>query len=735
MGKLLWLSYSYLRFFFDYVSSIWPLTWVYKQRALEPSSDSLNSILQIIKSLYQLKDGDGNKSIDDICNEISALEFRENVLDIQDEMYGLNLLQHAVILNNKKVVELLLSNIKLPSQVGCNSVTHLTAYLGHIHILQCLIDERPFDLYKKAGLCYPSLHEGQTDVKKNMVGFMFHTTYSCEDNKLLPIEQAIVGDHVDCVQFMVEKMNAMGGRRFNLPKFLHFAASSGAEKCLEYFVQRCSDKIDHVNKMGDVPLLEAVAWGRKCAKVLIDNGADVNRVAVNGDTALHRLYRNDIDGIFAIYDTTKYLLTTGIEQLVNEINHKGETGLHLLVTHVSYIGGNFYHEEQRHKPRSQMQTDYQEQVIKTIKLLLSFNADPLIYDSLQLQPLNKLLHVTMKASRPQDTLECVQGCINSKYVYRNDFKTLARAIDVLILNGAEINTQCAVGHTPLILLLQSLLNTEVPELVRQGESILSACEMLLKNGAKCNYISEDKKTCCSLLAEIAKKVLKRPNRRSHAYVQPDLVLKKNYGDFINNLLTIFLKHGLNPNYKTTKKSPHLSGGSGNALIEFVQVTVHARCLEDFQMVYNWLLTLLQWGADPDLESYPSDPIICHSQSSIFLKKQTTQAMSHYIHEIKELQAIFENGNAEDMLYLFYKTMDHKVLYDCLATASFMARFHPMGATGQNFLSVLNRMAENPRSLKQIARVSIYKAVGRQLTTSVDQLPLPNALKQYLLKIE
>jgi ankyrin repeat protein len=733
MANMLKSGYNYIRYFFDYITTVWPVTWLYTYRSIEASSDSMNDINQIVKYLYQHQKGECDKSISEISQQIKTLNFHEDILSVRDEMYGLNLLQHAIIVNNKDIVELLISNIQIPSQVECNSVTHMAAFLGHLKILETFITERPFDMYKRAGLCYPALHEPVSYYRR--MGFMFQEKYRCEEEKLLPIEWAIVGDHLNCVEEMVKKMEEMGGRQFNLTKFLHFAASRGAEKCLDYFVKRCPDKIDHVGKTGDVPLLEAVVWGRQCAKVLIDNGADVNRVAVNGDTALHRLYRNDIDGIFAIYDTTKYLLTTGIEQLINTINLKGETALHLLVTHVSYIGGNYYHPEQRSMPRWQMQPNYQEQVIQTIKLLLSFNADPLIFDSLQLQPLNKLLHVTMKASRPHDLLECVQGCINSKYVYRNDFTSLSRAIEILIENGAEVNTQCAIGHTPLILLIQTLLNTEVPDLVQQSDSILTACDLLLKNGAKCNYISEDKKTCCSLLAELAKKMLKRPAGRNVAYVEQDFELKKRYADLVNNILVMFLKHGLNPNYTTTKKSPHLSGGSGNGLIEFVRLTVCARNGDDFKMIHMWLRTLLQWGADPDIESYPSDPIICHSQSSIFLKKQSTQPMSHFIHEIKELQAIFELGHAEELLLLFYKTMDHKVLHDCLSTASFMARFHPMGATGKSFLTLLTGMSEHPRSLKQMCRVSIHKAMNRRLAVSVDQLPLPNALKKYVLDIE
>lgn len=730
----LWKSgYSYICFFFDYITSIWPLSSLFNYNSLKVSSDSTNDVFQIIKQLYHHQKGKSSKTNSEICRDIKTLNFQEGILSIHDEMYGLNLLQHAVIVHNKEVVELVISNVQIPSRVECNSVTHMSAFLGHLDILNILVSERPFDLYKKAGLCYPSLHEPVSHYRR--MGFMFQEKFRCEEQKLLPIEWAMTGDYLDCVLEMLDTMEEMGGRRFNLRKFLHFAASRGSETCLEYFVRRCPDKINDVGKSGDVPLLEAVVWGRQCVKVLIDNGADVNKVAENGDTALHRLYRNDIDGIFAIYDTTKYLLTTGIEQLINAINLKGETALHLLVTHVSYIGGNFYHPEQRSVPRWQMQPNYQEQVVQTIKLLLSFNADPHIYDSLQLQPLNKLLHVTMKASRPHDFLECVQGCINSKYVYRNDFDSLTRAVEVLIKNGAEVNTQCAIGHTPLILLVQTLLNMEVMDLVHQGDKILLGCEMLLEKGAGCNYISEDKKTCCSLLAELAKKILKNPTRANDVYAEDVRELKHTYAELVNNILVLFLNHGLNPNYKTTKTSAHMSGGSGNALIEFVHLTMNARNSDDFQIVHMWLRTLLQWGADPDIESYQSDPIICHSQSSIFLKKQSTQAMSHYIHEIKELQAIFEHGHAEELLLLFYNSMDHKVLFDCLATTCFMARFQPMGATGTEILSVLSGMVNRPRSLKQTARVSIYKAVGRKLTASVHQLPLPKAMKQYLLNIE
>ena len=728
MPGFLQMSYHCLCYIYDCFRSTWPVSLVYGHKPLKPSPDTKSRVLYVTQQLR--RDEELESTNTDILRSIEMLPFTEDVLAIKDGTHSLNLLQHAIVLNKKEIACLIINKAYIPSSVACNHPLHLAASLGRTYILQNLLEKRPRDLNKRCGLCYPDQHE-PVDYHRRF-GFMFQPSFRCEIDKFLPMEYAILGDHLECVQLIGNSLVTQN-RGYTLSGYLHFASRHGAEKCMQHFIQKYPDQINESDSNGDVPLLLAVVWGRKCSKLLIDNGADVNMVAENGDTALHRLYRNDIDGIFAIHDTTRYLLTTGIEQLINTVNLKGETALHLLTTHVSYIGGNFYHMSQREVPRWQLQPNYQEQVIQTLKLLLDFNADPHIFDLNGLQPLNKLLHVTLKASQPDNPLECVQASINSIYIYRNDFKSLGRAIDVLVQNGSDVNTRCAIGHTPLILLVQALLNTEIPDLVQQSSAIFDAVDILLHNGANCNFVSDDQSTFSTMLARLAQRIL--VSMPSSAMTEESKDIKSQFALFINELLVRFLKHGLNPNFTSTKKSGHLAGGTGNALIEFVRLSVYASDALDFQMLHTWLRTLLKWGADPDLEPYQSDPIICHSQSSIFLKKQGTQALSHYIHEVKELQAILDNGSAEELLLLFYKTMDHKILFECLTTACFMARFHPLGATGQSFLAILNSMTDTPRSLKQIARVSIYKSLDRKLATRVDSLPLPKSLKTYLLEIE
>ena len=73
--------------------------------------------------------------------------------------------------------------------------------------------------------------------------------------------------------------------------------------------------------------------------------------------------------------------------------------------------------------------------------------------------------------------------------------------------------------------------------------------------------------------------------------------------------------------------PHISqvdGASGNVLLEMVRLARLARSPSDLEIIHSWVLTMLQGSANPDLEPYPSTPIICHSQSSIFLQPKGTQ---------------------------------------------------------------------------------------------------------------
>ncbi|KAL3882095.1 hypothetical protein ACJMK2_028466 [Sinanodonta woodiana] len=732
MGGFLDLSYRCLCYLYDCFRTTWPISLVYGSKLRQPTFDTVSKVLRIIYYLHN-QDHQSPESVS-LAHIIGSLPEDEDILSIFNGVDQYNVLQHAVLVNCEEAVCLILK--KLDGNVqhySCNAPIHLAAFLGHYRILQNLVDKFPGDVSVSHGLCYPEEHVPVSEQRR--FGIFIKSVYRCELEQHFPTEFAVIGDHVDCLKLLENRCKSNAWKFPTPSSLLHLAASNGAAKCLQYFVTQYSDHINEPDSEGDAPLLKAVVWGRDCSKILIENGADVNVVSKNGDTALHRLYRNDIDGIFAIFDTTRYLLSTGIEQLINAVNFKGETALHILVTHVSYIGGNYFHSEQRNMPRWQLQPDYQEQVIQTIELLMEFNADPAIYDLNYLQPISKLFHVAQKASMPHDSYPCVQRSIDSKYIYSNDFNSLKRATAVLLHHNSDVNSQCAIGHTPLISLLQCIMNTAISDLIQQADDIIGVLEVLLRNGANPNFMTDKQETCSTLLARIASRYFILRRQMHGTANSQALHALDQFVELVNHVLRSLLMYGLHPNHTSQKRSPFMSGGKGNALIEFVRLAQYASSTVDLEAIYKLLTTLLQWGADPDLEPYPSEPIICHSQSSIFLKKQGTHAVNHYIHEIKELESVFQDGNAEKLLHLFYNSMDHKVLFDCLNMARFIARSYPLGATGQDFVSLLNQLTENPRSLKQCARVTIYKAMDRKIARGVDQLPLPNALKNYLLNFE
>ncbi|XP_060077966.1 ankyrin-2-like [Ylistrum balloti] len=728
MASFLDFTYECLYHLNQYFKASWPVRLLFGSHLKPPSHGTELKVLRVIDLLRHKKDPQ-ESSIVKLVNELPV---DENILCVKDQVNGYNLLQLAVINGRKDILVLLAKSRVIRYHSKCSPPLHLAAHLGYEGLLEILL-KNGADVCEIGGLCYPGQHQAVKYSK--WMGLLDRPVFACQKEPSLPVFCAISENNIGCVKILLTQMTEQG-IPLPLPSvLLHFSCHKGSADCIEYFCKKFPEEVNSIDNERDTPLLAAVGWGQKCVRILIEHGADARGISKLGETALHRLYRNDIDGLFTIYDTTKFLLTTGLEQMINEVNNEYETPLHVLVTHVGFIGGHLLHKQDdgRHVSRSEMQTDYQEQVIGTLQLLLQFNADPDCENRLNLTPINKLLHIALKSSfqQQQAAIPCICDSIDAQYLYKNNFGYIKKAVEVLLKHGSNPNSQCQVGHTPLILILQCLSEMDIEDICLEQNGILETIEILLCHGAETNFMYIEQGTCSTLLSEIASRYF--AGQRYLPAIKEDMLAK--YAQLVNQVLELMLKYGMNPNHVSRKKRKHLQGGSGNALIDFVRLAQQANTTSDFAVIRLWLLTLFQWGADPDLEPYASEPIICHSQSSIFLKHQGTQALNHYIYEVKEFDSLLDDGHAQDLLLLFYNTMNHCVLYDCLSNARFMARFHPLGATGHDFVKLLTRLSENPRSLKEIARVSIYVALQRNLARRVPELPLPNPMKNYLLEIQ
>ena len=85
-----------------------------------------------------------------------------------------------------------------------------------------------------------------------------------------------------------------------------------------------------------------------------------------------------------------------------------------------------------------------------------------------------------------------------------------------------------------------------------------------------------------------------------------------------------------------------------------------------------------------------------------------------------------------IIILYYMAMEHRPLYACLKLLYTQAGLVPMRSA---LCRLIRQLYTHPRTLKQMCRVTIYNAVGRCSALSINKLPLPGPLKEYILNFD
>ena len=86
-----------------------------------------------------------------------------------------------------------------------------------------------------------------------------------------------------------------------------------------------------------------------------------------------------------------------------------------------------------------------------------------------------------------------------------------------------------------------------------------------------------------------------------------------------------------------------------------------------------------------------------------------------------------------IIRLYYMVMYHIPLYSCLKLL--YAHLNPNNPNKSALYNVIRDLCSKPRTLKQMSRVIIYNAVGQRPALTVNKLPLPTALREYVLSFE
>lgn len=224
--------------------------------------------------------------------------------------------------------------------------------------------------------------------------------------------------------------------------------------------------------------------------------------------------------------------------------------------------------------------------------------------------------------------------------------------------------------------------------------------------------------------------------------------KLNNFDFIKNILLLLLQHGLDCNitYQHVLQS----------VMDMVQ---NLRNCNDMLSVYELAKTLISYGADPNdvlngkanagstIDHYSlrgqhvnyscSDGNETSSGFRGSFRTNSRYTLHHYIILITKKEFLLTDPNRAfaRIIHLFYYSMAHEPLYNCLKSLhNFYVAQVPNKST-ENLISLITSLYKQPRTLKQICRQSVYKSLNHKLALNINKLNLPGPLKEYMLSFE
>lgn len=185
---------------------------------------------------------------------------------------------------------------------------------------------------------------------------------------------------------------------------------------------------------------------------------------------------------------------------------------------------------------------------------------------------------------------------------------------------------------------------------------------------------------------------------------------------------------------------------------------------DILCIYELTLTILQYGADPN--------VILNSKQVSGSMAAVGEALAGGSNQIRHLAApVNENGNDNmrnsfrnnarnyilfyyimlitrkefiltnpdrnytKIIYLFYYTMRHDVLFSCLKSLHNLFIVQVPNKSTEHLVNLITQLCRKPRSLKEICRVTIYESLNRKLANNINRLNMPLPIKDYVLNFE
>lgn len=604
----------------------------------------------------------------------------ENILSVMGPD-NYNLLQRAIGFNCVELVRWILGRGCDLNRGVCSLPLHIAALQGNEEIVELLL-KHGARVDSEARMCFPGPHNQVCELCSS-VGVASTDRYS---ERLQSAEYyAIDGDHSEILELLLAQ-----GEDSWLPwqqkrPLLHLACERGAWNCVRFLV---AERSEELNQCYDeyYPIHQAALQDKKFLELLIQCGAEVTaRTTTQQLTVLHVVLLLGKKSAQETLAVLRVLQDHGCRDLINEPDSLGNTPLHVLIVRYALEESRYGYQE----PRPWTKWD----MLHLVRYLLQSGAGPSI-------------------NRPGNSaLACVLRHVR-------DWEFRYELLDMLLQSGGDPNCVGRDGSAPLMVCLVPLINKDPLHCLSHTKKVfyLNSVRLLCRHGAQTNCKTRSNLTPMHVLVFTAGEyiTLNREGDKRSAFA------------FIRQLLTVLLQHGLDPNARFSQRTQHI-------LLAMFDLVLNARLPSDLEHVQALTLALLVHGADPDVQISSAEPVICHSQSSVFLKKACNQVLYYYIQLIVGKEELLNDPEERfaSLLWLYYNTMDHRKLYSCLKGFLGQAALLPP-ARAANVGRILKAMYSRPRSLKQIARVAIHQALNHQVAVSVGKLALPGPLREYLL---
>ena len=302
------------------------------------------------------------------------------------------------------------------------------------------------------------------------------------------------------------------------------------------------------------PIHHAALLDIKFLELLIQCGAETTvRTSTQLMTALHVVLLQGKKSAEDTLQTAKLLMEHGLRELINEADSLGNTPLHVLIVRYAL-------EERRYGYQDDHQPWNKWDMLHIVRYLLQNGARPSIN------------HTRNSA------LACVLRHVND-WEFRYDL------LHMLLQEGGDPNVEGRDGSVPLMVCLVSLLHRDILHHFTHTMKVcyLNCVRILCKYGANPNCTSRSNLTPLHVLNFAATEniSLARDEDKAAGF------------EFVRNLLTLLLQHGLDPNVRFSQRSSHI-------LLSLLDMVQNARVPRDLNHVYDLTLTLIQYGANPNV---------------------------------------------------------------------------------------------------------------------------------------